>query len=143
MNKLCLFALSLSCTAAHAQVYHCPDTYPAKKGGAHLMSAEIRVGQRNGNALHGDIVETKDGTSVRYNLPEAMPRWMVCQYGGKRIGGTSITPGRIVDAQEWWIQLDPLSDVCDMDVNKDGIGNGWTATAHCKGKELPTPVMLE
>jgi hypothetical protein len=148
MRKLYVCVCLLLCAPVRAQVYQCPETSPSDKEGPTLVSAEMHVGERHAQAaLHGDIAEVKDGTDTHYNFPDATPRWMVCQYGGKRISATLISPARVVGGREWWMQLDPLVDVCDLKIREiKGRGRGnamWTAIAICKGKEPPPPVMLE
>lgn len=136
------------CGPVCAQVYRCPETYPADKEARRLVNAEMRIGERNGRmALHGDIAGAKDGTDTRYNFPEETPRWMVCQYGGKRINATAISPAQVVDGREWWMRLNPLVDMCDLKIRaRKARGRGgamWTAVASCTEKKPPSPVMLE
>jgi len=147
MRRL-LFAALLSCAVANAQVYKCPGFYPTKNGNASLTNALMYFGELHGNgALHGDIEEVKGGTDIHYGFPDGMPRWLVCQYGGKRINGTAISIAQVIGGRDWWMQLDPLVDVCDLKIREAKAGNRgdvtWTATATCKGKVLPPPVMLE
>jgi hypothetical protein len=98
-------------------------------------------------AMHGDIEEVKGGTNTHYSFPEGTHRWLVCQYGGKRINGTAISDAQVIGGRDWWIPLDPLVDVCDLKIRETKTSStgdsAWTATATCKGKVLPPPVMLE
>jgi hypothetical protein len=142
------FVWLLFCAPTHAQVYKCPDTYPADKERLGLVSAEMRIGAPNSQtALHGDIADVKDGTNTHYNFPDETPRWMVCQYGGKRIGATVIAPAQVVGGREWPMPLNPLVDMCDLKIREikgRGWGNAmWRAVATCTEKKPPSPVMLE
>lgn len=148
MKSLLTAALVLACAGVNAQTYRCPNTYPTK-GMPHipLSNAAIYLGERYGkSAVHGDIEVLKDGTDIHYSLPDDIPRWLVCQYGGKRIDGTDIRAAQVVGSRDWWIPLDPSIEVCDLKIrlaklDKD-IGPR-TATTICKGKALPPPVMLD
>jgi hypothetical protein len=148
MKRLLVVAWLSLCVPVCAQVYRCPETYPADKEGHGLVNAEMRIGERNGRtSLHGDIADAKDGTDTHYNFPDETPRWMVCQYGGKRIDATAISPAQVVDGQEWWMRLNPSVDMCDLQIRAHkGRDRGramWTAVAHCTEKKPPPPVMLE
>jgi hypothetical protein len=153
MRRFSVVLSLLFCTAANAQIYKCPDTYPVGSKGARLSSARMHFGERQGGgALHGDIAELKDGTDIHYDFPDemsrrGMPRWLVCQYGGKRIDGTAISTAQVIGGQDWWVQLDPLVDVCDLKIRESRQGGAsagirWAAAA-CRRKEPPPPVMME
>jgi len=148
MKRLYVVVWLSLCGPVCAHVYQCPETYPADNEGYRLVNAEMRIGERNGQmSLHGDIADVKDGTDTRYNFPDETPRWMVCQYGGKRISGTEISPAQVVNGREWWMRLNPLVDTCDLNVRehkRHGGGDSmWTAVATCTEKQLPPPVMLD
>ncbi|TFW35989.1 STY0301 family protein [Massilia horti] len=149
MKPLIIVALMLSCATAVAQVYKCPDYYPSKAIPAvHLSNATMYLGELHGNGvMHGDIEQIKGGTDIHYNFPEEAPRWLVCQYGGKRVNGTAISGAQVIGGRNWWMRLDRFIDVCDLEIREKKANNrgasGWTAIATCKGKALPPPVMLE
>jgi hypothetical protein len=150
MKPIFFIAIMLSCATALGQVYKCPDRYPTKDAPAlRLTNAMIYLGALHGNgAMHGDIEQVEGGTDIHYSFPDETPRWLVCQYGGKRVNGTVISGAQVVGGRDWWMQLDPLIDVCDLKIREPKVSNSgdsstWTATANCKGKVLPPPVMLE
>jgi hypothetical protein len=159
MRDLLFAVLVLSCASANAQVYKCPDFYPIKdaplagtsrvpQGGGITLdlpvtNAVMYRGDKHGNgALHGDDEPVKGGTDAHYGFPDNEPRWLVCQYGGrKRISG-SVIAGHEWGAQvvghvsEWWVPLDQKVDACDLkirEVKSGDRGNStWAATAVCK-----------
>lgn len=149
MKTVLFAALIVSTATAFGQGYKCPESYPAKGAPAiRLTNAMMYVGELHGNgAMHGDIEQVKGGTDTHYSFPDETPRWLVCQYGGKRVNGTVISGAQVVGGRDWWMQLDPLIDVCDLKIRETKVSNRgdstWTATANCKGKVLPPPVMLE
>jgi hypothetical protein len=148
MKRLQVVVWLSLCAPVWAQVYRCPETYPADTEGHRLANADMRIGERHRQTpLHGDIADVKDGSDIHYNFPDETPRWLVCQYGGKRIGATAISPAQVVNGREWSIQLSPLADMCDLNIRehkgRGGQSSTWTAVATCTGKPLPPPVMLE
>ena len=148
MKRLLAVVCLSWCAQVCAQVYRCPETYPGDREGRRLVNAEMRIGERNGQtALHGDIADVSDGSHTHYNFPDEVPRWMICQYGGKRIGATAISPAQVVNGREWPIRLNSLVDMCDLDLREHkghgGPGSMWTAVANCTQRQIPPPVMLE
>ena len=142
MKTLLLAVLSLPYIVANAQSYKCP----AEADGTHLSSAKIQIGKRHaGYALHGDVEQLRGGANINYTFPGGAPRWLVCQYGGKRIDGTAISGPQVIGARETWIQLDPLIDTCKLALRAPGpqapSGRSWTAEASCKKREPPPPDM--
>jgi hypothetical protein len=155
----------LSCSVASAQVYKCPASYPTTEGylaGTHpenkeqartgvnrLTNAMMFFGELHGKgAMHGDIEEIKGGADIHFGFPDGTPRWLVCQYGGsKRVSGTATSGPQSVGGREWWMQLDPLVDVCDLKIreikSRDRGESTWTATAICQGTVPPPPVMFK
>jgi hypothetical protein len=129
MNRIIFTTLVLVCATANAQVYKCP----AKDAGSALTNAEIRIGPRNGaHALHGDVDQVNGGANIHFGLPDEVPGWLVCQYGGRR--------------PEAWIQLAPMTTACDLVIR--GMGRQDTdqqallAVATCKKKEPPPPDLV-
>jgi hypothetical protein len=148
MKPLLIATLLVSCACASAQTYRCPTRYPSDGTPAGALSnAAIYLGEKHGNsALHGDVEEVRGGTDTHYSFPEDAPKWLVCQYGGKRIAGSAISGARVVDGRDWWIPLDPSIEACDLRIREAALDRGvslWSAIAMCKCKELPPPVMLE
>lgn len=138
MKKFVFAALALASAATNAQTYTCP----AEAKGASLTNARMFIGSRkDAHALHGDVEHIEGGTNIRYHLPDEVPRWFVCQYGGKRIDGTAVSGPETIGARESWVRLDPMIDVCDLAVRK-GRGSAWTAAAACKRKQPPPPDMM-
>lgn len=143
MKPLLFTALALSCTAASAQAYKCP----AEAGGSRLTNAGMQIGARHTpHALHGDVGQVKGGTNIRYNFPDGVPRWLVCHYGGKRVGGTVISGAEVIGGHEVRIALDPMVYSCDLairEVRPPGRSDSvWTALATCQRREPPPPDML-
>lgn len=148
MKTLLYAALAVSCAGATAQTYRCPPRYPPNGTPAAVLSnAAMYLGEMHGNgALHGDIEEVKDGTDTHYSLPDDVPKWLVCQYGGERIAGTAISGARVIGGRDWWIPLDPRIEVCDLKLRETAVDRGisvWEAIAICKRKALPSPAMLD
>lgn len=144
MRKLLFTVLVLPCIAVNAQVYKCP----AEAAGARLANAKMHIGERNGSSkLHGDVDQVAGEANIHFSFPEDTPRWLVCQYGGKRIAGTAISGADVIGGRESWIRLDPLIATCDLAIRESkprgGNESTWTAVATCKGLDLPPPVMLE
>jgi hypothetical protein len=142
MKKLFIAALGLSCAAANAQIQNCP----ADAGGALLSNARMFIGPRNdAHALHGDVEQVEDGTNIHYNFTGESPRWLVCQYGGKRIEGTAISAPEVIGGRESWIQLGPMVDTCDLAIRKamaqTKTERTWTAVATCRKRQPPPPDM--
>jgi hypothetical protein len=143
MKTPMLLILSLPCLVANAQSYRCPADFE----GAHLSNAKIQIGVRQtAHALHGDVEQRQDGTNIDYTLPDDVPRWLVCQYGGRRIGGTAISGPDVIGGREAWIQLNPLIHTCKLAIRASeklvsGASN-WTAEASCKRNEPPPPDMV-
>lgn len=135
--------MSLVCATADAQVYRCP----AEDAGVGLTNAEIRIGSRNdAYALHGDVDQVRGGTKIHFNLPEEAPRWLVCQYGGRRIDGTVISAPVVISGREAWIQLDLLNTECDLMIRETKLRGrdttGWSASVICKKQEPPPPDLV-
>jgi hypothetical protein len=147
MKTLLFAGLTLACAYAPAQTYHCPTHYPFNGTPvAALSNAAIYLGEKHGDSvLHGDIEEVEGGTDTHYSLPDDIPKWLVCQYGGERISGSAINGARVVGGRDWWLPLDPQVDACDLKLREtapDRGGSIWSAKAICKSKALPAPVML-
>ena len=148
MKALLFAALMVSCAGAAAQTYRCPHRYPTNGTPAIALSnAAMYLGEKHGEgALHGDIEEVKDGTETHYSFPDDVPKWLVCQYGGERISGSTIGAARVLGGRDWWIPLDPLIEACDLKIREGARDRGaglWSAIAICKSRTLPPPVMLE
>jgi hypothetical protein len=143
MKKPLFAALALTCAAANAQVYKCP----AEVKGTYLTSAKMLLGARDdAHALHGDVEQIAGGTNVRYNFAGESPRWLVCQYGGRRIEGTAISAPEVIGGRESWVPLDPMIDTCDLAIrkikSKKTSESTWTAAATCNRKQPPPPDMV-
>lgn len=150
MRTLLCTAFLLISAVAEAQIfYKCPEVYPEKKSqSARLTNATMYFGELHGNgAMHGDVAQVKGGTDIRFGFPDDMPKWLVCQYGGKRISGTSISGAQVIGGRELWIQLDRFIDVCDLKIRETPAAVStditWTATATCKSPPPPPPDMYE
>ena len=135
--------LALACTTANAQSYNCPN----EAGGAHLTNAKILIGAPGSpHALHGDVEQVQDGTNIRYHLPDETPRWLVCQYGGKRVEGTAIAGAEVTGGRDVRIPLDPLVSACDLAIRKvgaQGIGESSRAAGlTCERRAPPPPDMM-
>jgi len=148
MKTLLCAALALTSVCTSAQTYRCPTRYPSNRTPAiALSSAAMYLGEKHGNsALHGDIEEVRNGTDTHYSFPDDVPKWLVCQYGGRRVAGSAIGGARVIGGQDWWMPLDPLVDACDLKIREAALDQGvslWSATAICKSKTLPPPVMLD
>jgi hypothetical protein len=139
-----IWILALVCTAADAQVYRCP----AEDAHIGLTNAEMHVGAHGAaHRLHGDVDQIKNGTNIHFEFPDEAARWLVCQYGGRRIEGTAISGPGAIGSREAWIQLDPMITTCDLAiratnprVKNQGV---WSATATCKRKEPPPPDLVD
>jgi hypothetical protein len=142
--KATFFAiLMLACAASNAQSYKCP----AKNAGAGLTSAEIRAGSRSdAHVLHGDVDHVADGTKIHFGLPDEVPRWLVCQYGGHRVDGSPISGPAAIGAHEAWIQLDPMAYACDLVIrgrrSHQPAAVAWSAEASCEKKKPPPPDLV-
>lgn len=148
MKAVVFAACLLFGACADAQVCRCPPRYPEAGASAILLSnAAIYLGEMHGqNFVHGDIEEVHGGTDTHYSLPEGVPHWLVCQYGGRRIVGTAIRSTHVDGSRDWWIALDLLVDACDLKIRQtesNGHDGASTATAICRHKEPPPPVMLQ
>jgi len=143
MRVLLFVALALYCADAHTQSYKCP----AENAGIRLTNAQVRIGpQDTAHALHGDVNQVREGTDVRYNLPDGVPRWLVCEYGGKRVEGSAISAPQTIAARETRIPLDALVNACDLVIRKHVIRGKedtvWTAAATCEQRKPPPPDMM-
>jgi hypothetical protein len=134
--------LMFVCGAADAQVYRCS----ADDAGVSLISAEIRFGARgDAHQLHGDVDQVNGGTNIHFDLPDEAPRWLVCQYGGRRVEGTDLSGPGAVGSRELWIQLDPMVTACDLAIREArplGHKRTWSAMATCRRKEPPPPDLV-
>lgn len=143
MKVRATWILALVCNAADAQVYRCP----ADDAHLGLTNAEMRVGARGAaHRLHGDVDQIANGTNIHFEFPDEAPRWLVCQYGGRRIEGTAISGPDAIGSREAWIRLDPMVTTCHLAIRaaKSGAKNqdAWSATASCKRKEPPPPDLV-
>ncbi|TFW34632.1 hypothetical protein [Massilia horti] len=148
MRSLVVAILALSCAAAHAEVYKCPQVYPGKdKPAASLTSAVMT--QDADIELAGGFMTDDEGAEEGYDEHYAFSNeWqtrLVCLYGGtKRI------KGRFHDGHEWYqhvqggiewsMKLPRTTGQCTLQVREvkpRGPGKSmWTATAICKPFEL-------
>lgn len=143
MKLLLLAALALPWADAPAQSYTCP----AEDAGTPLSNAQVWIGQPDTPyALHGDVHQVKEGTDIRYGFPDGVPRWLVCQYGGKRVDGTAISGAEMTGARQIRIPMDPLVDTCDVTLRTKAIkgknNRAWTALAICKQNKPPPADMM-
>jgi len=143
MRVLLFVALALYCADAHTQSYKCP----AENAGILLTNAQVRIGPQDAaHALHGDVNQVLDGTDIHYNLPDGVPHWLVCEYGGKRVEGSAISAPQTVAARETRIPLNTLVNACDLVIRKHVIrekgGSVWTAVATCENSKPPPPDMM-
>jgi hypothetical protein len=143
MKRRAVWLLALVCSAADAQVYRCP----AVDGHIGLTNAEMRVGAHGAvHRLHGDVDQIGNGTNIHFELPHEVPRWLVCQYGGRRVEGTAISGPGAIGSRETWIRLDPMVTSCDLTIRATTpqvkSQGAWSATASCKSKKPPPPDLV-
>lgn len=143
MKRRTVWLLALVCGAADAQVYSCP----AEDARIGLTNAEMRVGAHGAaHRLHGDVDQIGDGTNIHFELPDEVPRWLVCQYGGRRVEGTAISGPAAIGSRETWIPVAPMVTSCDLTIRatkpQAKHQGAWAATASCKSKEPPPPDLV-
>jgi uncharacterized protein YceK len=137
MRALAFVAIAIMSGCAAGQTRHCPEL----AFGSTLASAKMHLGARNaGIALHGDVDLRSDGVRIRYSFPEAVPRWLVCQYGGKPVEATPVSGPDAAGARELWIELDVAIDFCDLVVKR--TAGRKTAQVACQRRQPPPPDML-
>lgn len=138
MRNVVFAVLALASGCAVGQTRDCP----ALAYRAALTSAKMHLGERNaGNALHGDVDLRADGARIHYTFPEAVPRWLVCQYGGTLVEATPVSGPDAAGSRELWIELDKAIEFCDLAIKR--IGGRETARVTCKRRQPPPPDMLE
>ena len=135
--------LTLASAIANAQSYTCPN----EAGGAHLTNAKVLIGAPGSpHALHGDVEQVQGGTNIRYHLPDETPRWLVCQYGGKRVEGTAIAGAEASGGHDVRIPLDPMVSACDLAIRKVARqgrrGSRHAAGLSCERRAPPPPDMM-
>lgn len=144
MKALLLTAFALACTAAHADVYRCPQAYPDKdKLATPLTSATMT--QDTDLLLAGGFMTDDEAAEEGYDEHYTFdPEWqtrLVCLYGGtKRISGRFHDGHewnqRIEGGTEWSVKLIPKTNRCTLQV-RERKGRGpsrstWTVTATCQ-----------
>lgn len=145
MRRSLFAVLVLCCTAAYAEVYRCPQTYPGKDGPPKpLTGAYMMWGELHGNGWVSPRDETTaEGFDLQYGLPEDEQSWLICQYGARKR-----VKGRFHDGHEWgqymegggqnhwWMKLVPKVTECTVQVrerkSRDPGKSTWTVTATCK-----------
>jgi len=148
MRRLLIVILALFCSAAGAEVYKCPQTYPGKEGrGTPLTGAYMHMGELRGDGwLQGNEEAAQEGFDVRYAFLDEEQAWLVCQYGGMKRN-----KGRFHDGHEWnqsvegsttewWMKLGPKVGVCIVEVREVKPPNAgksiWTVTTACARPRL-------
>jgi hypothetical protein len=154
MKRTLIAAIVLSASAAHAEVYRCPPTYPDQTypvknvPNAPLTGAEVMFGQRPSNGLPypdgwitPDEIAKEGGMDFRYSLAEGEQGWLICTYGAhKRIKGR-VHAGKewgqhMESGQPWFVKLPAKIKGCTVQVreNKNSASgkSAWTATATCQ-----------
>lgn len=146
MKDLLFVTLLMTSAATNAQVYKCPQVYPAKdKPAALLTGAMMRQSEPTPTNHVSDEEAAEEGYDTHYALDPYEQAWLVCFYGGnKRI------KGRFHDGHEWnqriasadfdWeMRLAPKLSDCtvqtrEMKARPPGKST-WTVTALCKQAE--------
>lgn len=146
MKALLLATLLLAGAAANAQVYKCPQVYPAKdKPAAPLTGAMMRQSAPTPTNHVRDEEAAEEGYDTHYALDPDDQAWLVCLYGGsKRLAG------RFHDGHEWnqrmvsalfdWeMRLALKLSECTVQTREIKVGTAgkstWTVTALCKQAE--------
>jgi hypothetical protein len=154
MKRTSIVALALSCAAAHADVYRCPQTYPGKDASAiPLTGAYMMFGERPSSGPPfpsgwdtPDDRAAEEGTDQHYELPENEEGWLICEYGSrKRIKGRSHDGhewGQYMQGhgeQPWFVKLAPRDRSCTVHIREiktsDPSKSTWTVNAVCKRPE--------
>ncbi|HEV7816121.1 MAG TPA: STY0301 family protein [Janthinobacterium sp.] len=106
---LLLAVVALSCAAANAQQFKCPEFYPDKEAtlseiplahqggglvrGASLSNAFFYIGALHGKSGGFDSLvgpedkKVKGGWDTEYDFTPQETRWLVCVYGGNESSG--------------------------------------------------------
>jgi hypothetical protein len=150
MSRLLIAVLALSCAAAHAEVYRCPQTYPGNDAPpAPLTGAYMMWGERPNSGppfpagwITPEEKVAEEGLDSSYTLPPDEQGWLICEYGA-----TKRLKGRSHDGHEWgqrmngggkypwFMKLIPKVGVCTVQLreikSRRPEKNTWTATAIC------------
>lgn len=133
MRLLLLAAIAVCCTAANADVYKCPATYPDKdRPSTPLTGARIMDGELHGNGwlMGSEDKPTKDGFDTVYSFEQGNG-WLVCLYGGRERTKTD----RGFPGYDWWLKLGPKEILCTVqnrEIKASGPNSStWTVTAKC------------
>jgi len=147
-SRILIAVFTLSCAAAHADVYHCPSTYPGSEApGLPLTGAFMMWGQRpdsgppfpSGWDTPNDVA-AEEGLDQHYELPADEERWFICEYGShKRVKGRFRGRhewGQYMQGhgeQVWFIKLVAKDSSCTVRTRevKSRQTSTWTATANC------------
>jgi hypothetical protein len=135
--KILLFAMLILGSTAHAEVFTCPERYPAKSitledstTGRKGIGRILKTGLTSAYMVSGELFSIQDmvpdirkvpgGTNIGFSMFRD-PKWLVCVYG-ERI--------------EWWEKLDPKFTDCEVKIREVKRPlyppSTWTATATCK-----------
>lgn len=151
MKRMLIAVITLSCAAAHAGTYRCPQAYPGKDSRViPLTGAFMMFGKRpssgppfpSGWVTPNDLV-VQEGLDQHYELSDDEEGWLICEYGSrKRIKGRFHDGhewGQYMEGhgeQVWFIQLAPKDASCTVRTReiKSPAPNKstWTVTATCQ-----------
>ncbi|WP_371762893.1 hypothetical protein [Massilia sp.] len=150
MKTALVAILTLSCTAAYADVYRCPAAYPGKDAAAlPLTGAMMMFGERPGNGLPfpsgwdtPSDLEVEGGMDQHYELPENEQGWLICEYGSRqRVKGRIRNGHEYGQAMEhygqqsWFIKLAPRDASCTVHIRETRFNDTnkriWTVSATC------------
>jgi hypothetical protein len=144
MRPLIVAVLALSCAAANAEVYNCPQVYPGKDWpSASLTGATMAWGDDATGLFAGDYsTPAEEGYDAAYPIMDDEQAWLICSYGSKKRN-----KGKVRDGHEWnqymewspiqWkVKLPPKAHDCILQVREVKASapekSTWTVSAVCK-----------